>query len=219
MRHGPKLRRDFFDRSSHVVAPELIGCVLVRTLPDDMLLAGRIVEVEAYVGDGTDAASHAHRGRTRRNQTMFGPPGQLYAYRSYGIHTCVNLVCRREGVAEAVLLRAVEPLEGVDRMRRLRNISPDAARPIIASGPGRLAQAFALELSHDGISALGGALQIHRSAAGSEPLEVATGPRVGITKAAELPYRFYANGSPFVSAFRAGGKARQARGGDTRRRR
>jgi DNA-3-methyladenine glycosylase len=219
MHHGPKLRRAFFDRPSIVVAPELIGCVLVRSLPDDTVLAGRIVEVEAYVGDGTDPASHAHRGRTRRNQSMFGPPGHVYVYRIYGIHTCFNLVCGREGVAEAVLLRAVEPLEGVDRMRRLRDVSPDAAGPIIASGPGRLAQAFALELSHDGISALGGVLQIHHSAAGSEPLKIEAGPRVGITKAAELPYRFYANNSPFVSAFRAGGKAPRRRGGEKRGRR
>jgi DNA-3-methyladenine glycosylase len=204
MSFGTPLPRRFFERSSVVVAPELIGCTLVRRLPDGTRLAGRIVEVEAYLGDGSDAASHAHRGPTPRNRTMFGPAGRLYAYRSYGIHTCVNVVCAESGRAAAVLLRAAEPLEGLDQMRALRGLPSEASPAQIARGPGRLAQALGLELSDDGKNLLRGAMTIHAPSPDARRVAVEQGPRVGITKAAELPYRYFEQDSRWVSGFRTG---------------
>ena len=156
MRSGPPLRRAFFERSSVEVARDLVGATLIRKLADGTRLAGRLVEVEAYLGDGSDPSAHSHNGLTLRNQTMFGPPGRLYAYRSYGIHTCVNLVCAPEGDAAAVLLRAFEPTCGLVRMRQLRGLARSASDRLIARGPGRLAQALDLRLEDDGMSALGG---------------------------------------------------------------
>ena len=115
------LPRRFFARPTLDVARDLLGAHLVRRVGGERLVT-RIVEVEAYLGDGSDPGSHCHRGLTPRNRAMFGPPGRLYVYRSYGIHTCVNVVCEEEGVAGAVLLRAAEPLMGVDRMRRNRGL-------------------------------------------------------------------------------------------------
>ena len=184
---------------------ELIGCRLVRRLESGERLVVRLVEVEAYLGDGSDAASHAHRGPTPRNRTMFGPAGRLYAYRSYGIHTCINVVCGESGRATAVLLRAAEPLEGLDRMRQLRGLPPEAKRELIARGPGRLAQALGIGLGDDGQSLLRSPLTIHAPTPGARPVRVESGPRVGITKAASLPYRFFEAGSPWVSAFKQGG--------------
>ncbi|MCP4037952.1 MAG: DNA-3-methyladenine glycosylase, partial [bacterium] len=120
MRFGSPLRRDFFARPCLEVAPELVGMIFVRRDAHGRTLVGRIVEVEAYLGEGRDPASHAHRGRTPRNQSMFGPAGRLYVYRSYGIHLCANLVCEDEGEGAAVLLRAIEPLSGHDTMRAYR---------------------------------------------------------------------------------------------------
>jgi DNA-3-methyladenine glycosylase len=131
---------------------------------------------------------------------MFGPPGRLYAYRSYGIHTCVNLVCGPEGEAAAVLLRALEPTCGRVRMRQLRGLASSASDRLIARGPGRLAQALSLQLEDDGMSALGGALRLRAAPAGSARVE--SGPRIGISKATDLRYRFYEAGSPWVSPFR-----------------
>jgi len=213
---GPKLGRAFFERPCVAVARDLVGCVLVRRLPGGTLLAGRIVEVEAYLGDGSDPGSHSHRGPTRRNQSMFGPPGRLYTYRSYGIHTCANLVCEPRGVGAAVLLRAVEPLLGLDEMRRRRSLTPGARGPALASGPGRLAQAFGLELDHDGISALAGELRVQRAAPGAPPLEIDAGPRVGVTKGADLPYRFFARECPWVSPWRGGARAPRGREAEAR---
>ena len=173
-------------------------------------MAGRLVEVEAYLGEGLDPASHAHTGRTQRNGSMFESPGQIYAYRSYGIHTCVNVVCERRGAAAAVLLRAAEPLAGLEAMCQRRGLGParDLASPSalrkIASGPGRLAQAFGLTLEHDGVSMLRGPVAVRAltSESGlerSRELRVATSPRIGITRGAELGYRFYDADSPLVS--------------------
>jgi DNA-3-methyladenine glycosylase len=122
----------------------------VRRLEDGTRIVGRLIEVEAYLGDGKDPGSHSWRGPTPRNRTMFGPPGRIYAYRSYGVHICVNLVCEEPGRGAAVLLRALEPLEGVDAMRIHRGLAPEARGRVLASGPGRLAQALALGLEHDG---------------------------------------------------------------------
>ena len=164
----------------------------------------RLVEVEAYLGDGSDPASHAHPGPTPRNRTMFGPAGRLYAYRSYGIHTCVNVVCSVSGRAAAVLLRAAEPLEGLARMRALRGLPAGAKNELVARGPGRLAQALDLRLDHDGQSLLRSPLTLHAPEPGERAPHVEQGPRVGITKASDLPYRFFEAGSPWVSDFRRG---------------
>ncbi len=211
---GPPLRRSFYARDAREVAHALIGCRLVHRLPDGERLVVRLTEVEAYLGDGSDPASHAHPGPTPRNATMFGPAGRLYAYRSYGIHVCVNVVCEAEGRAAAVLLRAAEPLAGHEAMRRRRALSAAAQPAELTVGPGRLGQALGLSLDDDGRSLLGGALTLH-------PPEVAvtrigTGPRVGITKAADLPYRYFeaerdAMPSRWVSAFRPGRPRRRRR--------
>ncbi|MEM9174874.1 MAG: DNA-3-methyladenine glycosylase [Myxococcota bacterium] len=210
---GPPLRRRFYARDARDVGPALIGCRLVHRLPGGIRLVVRLTEVEAYLGDGSDPASHAHPGPTPRNGAMFGPAGRLYAYRSYGIHTCVNVVCEVAGRGAAVLLRAAEPLEGLDAMRRLRGLGADAPPHRLTVGPGRLGQALGLTLADDGRSLLGGALRIHPPPGASAP--VGASPRVGITKAADLPYRYFeidAKDRPtrWVSAFRRGGRRRPA---------
>ena len=180
------LRADAFARSVHEVAPALIGATL---LVDGV--GGRIVEVEAY--DQQDPASHGFRGRTERNASMFGPPGHAYVYRSYGIHWCLNLVCEGEGVANAVLVRALEPTDGLDAMIERRGL--DNPR-LLCSGPGRLCQALAVTREHDG-------LRLDRPPfellAGDRPVEVVSGPRIGITKATDLPWRYTEAGSRFLS--------------------
>jgi DNA-3-methyladenine glycosylase len=180
------LTREFFARSVHEVAPELIGCTL---LVDG--IGGRIVEVEAYAPD--DPASHGFRGPTARNRAMFGPAGHAYVYRSYGVHWCLNLVCAGEGVAEAVLVRALEPTVGVEQMRLRRGLDPVR---LLCAGPGRLCQALAIAGEHDGLPLDRPPFELQ---AAERPVEVGRGPRVGITRAAELPWRYALAGSPFVS--------------------
>jgi DNA-3-methyladenine glycosylase len=180
------LPADFFARSVHEVAPELIGATL---LVDGV--GGRIVEVEAY--DHEDPASHGYRGRTARNASMFGPPGHAYVYRSYGIHWCLNLVCEDVGVANAVLVRALEPTYGLEEMRKRRGI--DEPR-LLCSGPGRLCQALAVTGEHDGLALDRPPFELLER---NEPVDVIAGPRVGITRAAELPWRYVESGSRFVS--------------------
>jgi DNA-3-methyladenine glycosylase len=154
-------------------------------------VGGTLVEVEAYAPN--DPASHSYRGRTSRNAAMFGPPGTLYVYRSYGIHWCANVVCREEGTGAAVLLRALEPTHGLDVMRMRRGLEDDA---LLCSGPGRLTQALGISGSHDGLR-----LDIppFRLVAAIEPPEFVTGPRVGISRASEEPWRYAVRGSRFVS--------------------
>jgi DNA-3-methyladenine glycosylase len=201
---GPRLQRAFFDRPALVVATDLIGTFLLRRLAGGTRVGGRIVEVEAYLGDGTDPAAHSHTGPTPRNGSMFGPPGRLYAYRSYGVHTCVNIVCETAGVGAAVLLRSIEPVGDLAAMRALRGLPADARALEIARGPGRLGQALGLHVTDDGASLLRGPIALHAPPRGAKPPHVATGPRVGITKAADLPYRFWEADSPWVSPFRPG---------------
>ena len=138
---GARLTRAFFARPAGEVARDLVGAILLHRLPDGRRVGGRLVELEAYLGDGSDPAAHSHAGPTPRNQPMFGPPGRLYAYRSYGLHTCVNVVCERAGSGAAILLRALEPLEGIPEMRRHRGMGAKSDLEI-ARGPGRLAQAL-----------------------------------------------------------------------------
>lgn len=195
-----KLSRAFFARPCLTVAPELLGLVLVRELPDGTRLAGRIVEVEAYLGDGTDPGSHSHRGPTPRNRAMFGPPGHFYVYRSHGIHWCANVVCEPQGAGAAVLLRALEPLEGIERM--VANRGGRGGRELL-SGPGRLAQALAIGAADDRRCALSGPLRLE--APRRRPrLALRVSRRIGLTKGAELPYRFCVAGSPWLS--RAAGR-------------
>jgi DNA-3-methyladenine glycosylase len=187
------LDRSFFDRSVHDVAPELIGVTL---LVDGV--GGPIVEVEAY--DHEDPAAHGYGGLTERNRSMFGPPGHAYVYRSYGIHWCLNCVCEPEGVANAVLIRAVEPTHGVEAMAARRRV--DDPR-LLASGPGRLTQALGVTREHDALPLDRPPFALLPRAA--EP-EVVTAPRIGITKAAERPWRYGLAGSRFLSrAIRPGG--------------
>ena len=183
---GERLTRDFFARSVHEVAPELIGA----TLSVDGV-GGTIVEVEAY--DQEDPASHGFRGPTPRTTSMFGPPGQAYVYRSYGIHWCLNLVCAPEGRAEAALVRALEPTLGLEAMRERRGL--DAIRAL-CSGPGKLCQALGITRAFDGLAL--DAPPFELAARKSEPLLV-VGPRIGITRAVEQPWRYGLAGSPFLS--------------------
>ena len=180
------LSRAFFARSVHEVAPDLLGVTL---LVDGV--GGRIVEVEAY--NHEDPAAHGFRGRTARNASMFGPPGHAYVYRSYGVHWCLNLVCEEEGRASAVLLRALEPTHGVERMYERRRVSSPR---LLCAGPGRLCEALAVTRAHDGLPL---DEPPFRLLARDAAPEVAVGPRVGITQAAELPWRYAVAGSRFLS--------------------
>src|SRR5689334_11330099 len=171
------LARDFFARSVHEVAPDLIGVTLLVGG-----VGGPIVEVEAY--HPTDPASHSFRGRTPRNAPMFGPPGHAYVYRSYGIHWCLNFVCEEEGSAAAVLIRALEPKHHVERMQERRRV--DNTR-LLAAGPGRLCEALAVTGDHDGLPLDRSPFELRARTA--EP-EIVTAPRIGITRAADLPWRY-----------------------------
>jgi len=186
------MKRAFFQRNVHVVAPELIGAELYVDG-----VGGTIVEVEAY--DHEDPAAHGYGGRrTERNASMFLPGGHAYVYRSYGIHWCLNFVCQDEGVASAVLIRAVEPTQGLEAMRARREL--DEPR-LLMSGPGRLCQALGITREHDGLPLDRAPFDLR--ARRGEP-ELVTGPRIGITKAAERPWRYGLAGSRFLSRpFRA----------------
>lgn len=186
------LPRSFFARPADLVAPDLLNAVLSsggRT--------ARIVEVEAYRGDD-DAASHAHRGPTPRSAIMFGPPGHLYVYLSYGVHWCANVVAHGPGQAGAVLIRAVEPLAGVEDMWERR---PTARRASdLGSGPGKVCQALGISLEHNGTDLTRATSTVQlRSDGTAPPTDPQVGPRIGISRAAELPWRFSVPGNPHRS--------------------
>ena len=183
---GKPLKRAFFARSVHEVAPDLIGATL---LVDGV--GGIIVEVEAY--HHTDPAAHSYRGSTPRNLVMFGPPGFAYVYRSYGIHWCVNFVCEEEGSASAVLIRALEPTHGIAAMRRRRGLQDARA---LCSGPGKLTEALAITGKHNGLPLDAPPIALHARA--KRP-DIVAGVRIGITKAVELPWRYGLKGSKFLS--------------------
>ena len=194
---GRTLPRSFYDRDALVVAPELLNKVLVRT-GDGPRLAARIVEVEAYRGTD-DPGSHSFRRRTPRNATMYGPPGRLYVYFSYGNHWCMNAVCGPGDVPHAVLLRAAAPLAGMDSMRE-RRVAAKRDRDL-CSGPGRLGQAFAIDRDCDGADLVRGSLRIIDDGV-APPASPGASVRIGLGagKGDELPYRFYVTGDDNVSA-------------------
>lgn len=195
MTGGEPLEHAFYARPVVDVARELLGCVVVHGPT-----AGRIVETEAY--HQTEPACHGYRkpplvpGPTARTAALFGPPGRAYVYRSYGIHSMLNAVCEPVGVAAAVLVRAVEPVAGLEVMRERRPGRPD--RELVA-GPGRLTLALDIRLEHDGVDLASGPIRIVRPAEDARPVELVAGPRIGITKAVELPWRFADASSPDVS--------------------
>ena len=182
----PRLKRSFFDRSVHEVAPDLIGATLLVNG-----IGGQIVEVEAY--HHTDPAAHSHGGQTPRNAVMFGPPGYAYVYRSYGIHWCLNFVCEEAGSASAVLIRALEPTAGIAAMRRRRGV---AELRDLCSGPGKLCQALGVSIKHNGLALDRTPFELR---ARDGEAEVVAGVRIGITKAADLPWRYGLSGSKFLS--------------------
>lgn len=186
------LGRSFYRRDPRQVAPELLNKVLVHGER-----SGRIVEVEAYCGS-EDPGSHAYRGRTARNATMFGPPGLLYVYLSYGVHWCANAVCGEEGVGLAVLLRALAPLEGVAEMRAARG--PGRSDRELCAGPGRLCQALGITRGHDGADLVASDRGVWIGDDGvPPPAEPGNSRRVGLTAGAEHPWRWYVPGDPNVS--------------------
>jgi DNA-3-methyladenine glycosylase len=185
-RLGKPLKRSFFARSVHEVAPDLIGATL---LVDGV--GGIIVEVEAY--HHTEPAAHSFNGPTPRNLVMFGPPGFSYVYRSYGIHWCVNFVCEKAGSASAVLIRALEPTHGIPAMRRRRGLHDEHS---LCSGPGKLCEALGITIAHSGLPLDVPPIALHARV--GQP-EIVSGLRIGITKAVDLPWRYGLKGSRFLS--------------------
>jgi len=194
---GRAVPRAFYDRDALELAPELLNKILVRT-GDGPRLAARIVEVEAYRG-ADDPGSHAYRRQTPRNAVMFGRPGHLYVYFSYGNHWCMNAVAGPGGQPHAVLLRAAAPLAGVDTMRERRTAARRDRE--LCAGPGRLGQAFGIDRSHDGLDLVRGPIRIVDDGV-APPVEPGVSRRIGLApgKADERPYRFYVEGDDNVSA-------------------
>jgi DNA-3-methyladenine glycosylase len=183
---GRPLKRSFFGRNVLDVAPDLIGATLLVGG-----VGGLIVEVEAY--HHTEPAAHSFNGPTPRNTVMFGPPGFTYVYRSYGIHWCVNFVCEKTGSASAVLIRALEPTHGLAAMRRRRGVEDDRS---LCSGPGKLCEALAITIEHSGLPLDQPPIALH---ARIGKADIATGVRIGLTKAVDLPWRYGLKGSKFLS--------------------
>jgi DNA-3-methyladenine glycosylase len=202
VRRAAALPVSFFTRPTEQVAAELLGMVVVSTI-GGVVTEGRIVETEAYLGYH-DPASHGylHR-RNSRNAALFGPPGSWYVYLSYGMHWCANLVCQRAGLASAVLLRALEPLDGLEAMRRRRGGVLDRD---LCSGPGKLCQALGMTRELDG-ARMARSPVVVRPAEGWEKAAVAVTPRIGITKAADWPLRFHLTGSPWLSRKEKSGRS------------
>lgn len=193
-RRAATLPVSFFERSAEVVARELLGTTVISTV-DGRRTAGRIVEAEAYLGH-VDPASHGYRHRRHaRNESLYAPPGTWYVYLSYGMHWCANLVCGVPGEASAVLLRALEPVEGLALMRRRRGHVADRE---LCSGPGKLCQALAITRDLDGVAMRRSGVVVHARETTPGPGVTIT-PRIGITKAADWPLRFVIDGSPWIS--------------------
>jgi DNA-3-methyladenine glycosylase len=192
----------FFARPSEIVAPELLGALVITEI-DGQRTAGRIVETEAYLGPGDDASHAAARiGRTARNAVMFGEPGVAYVYRSYGIHWCLNAVTNETGFPAAVLIRAIEPVTGIEIMRLRRGLTPDAADSAVGRGPGNLTKALGITGALDGHSLDRPPLFIARDRRVPES-GIASGPRIGISRAADWPLRFWIRDNAAVSRNRS----------------
>jgi DNA-3-methyladenine glycosylase len=190
------LTEAFYQQDTITVAKELLGAYLVHE-SDWGITSGRIVETEAYLWG--DPACHAYRRQTKRNATMFGPPGHAYVYQIYGLHHCINVVTAPVGVGEAVLIRALQPIEGIELMQQRRGM---AEIKKLSNGPGKLVQAMGITRSMDGISLLTSACYILAPAAFPEhqqPFDIVTTTRIGITQGADLPYRYYIANNPYVS--------------------
>ncbi|MFN8148010.1 MAG: DNA-3-methyladenine glycosylase [Candidatus Nanopelagicales bacterium] len=202
MARGRVLPVSFFDRDVAVVARDLLGRV-VESETHDGVVAVRLLETEAYAGED-DAASHAWRGRTPRTEVMFGPPGRVYVYFTYGMHWCANVVCGPDGRASAVLMRAGEVVSGLELARSRRR--PGVPDRSLASGPANLASCLGLDGTWTGqrVTSARGPLRL-RAGEPVDDAEVATGPRIGITRAAEVPWRWWVGGNPHVSGPRRAG--------------
>jgi DNA-3-methyladenine glycosylase len=194
------LPREFLGRPAPEVAPGLLGCVL-ESETDEGIVAVTLTEVEAYNGEA-DPASHAYRGRTARNAVMYGPPGFAYVYFTYGMHFCVNVVCMPPGTASAVLLRAGEVIAGEDLARRRRPVDGPARN--LARGPARLCQALGITRALNGadLCAEASPLRLRPGTRSEEKNSIDTGPRVGVSQAADVPWRFWLDGEPSVSVYR-----------------
>ncbi|MFN8559960.1 MAG: DNA-3-methyladenine glycosylase [Dehalococcoidia bacterium] len=197
-RHGPVLPASFYDRDPAEVARDLLGAVLECRTREGRC-RGRIVETEAYLGPD-DPACHAAAGLTARNRNLHGPPGTAYVYFIYGVHWCVNAVTREAGFGSAVLIRAIEPIEGIALMRRRRGVAHDRD---LTNGPGKLCEALGITKHHDGADLRRGSLRI-LAGVRVAPARVAVTPRVGIRKAADWPLRFFEQGNAWVSRGRPG---------------
>jgi len=188
--------REFYLQDTRTAAQKLLGQIVQRRLPTGEVLSGIIVETEAYLTD--DPACHAYRGQTPRNSMMFGPPGHAYVYFTYGLHMMLNLVCAPEGVAEAVLIRALEPVEGLEAMRVHRGGIAETRQ--LTNGPGKLAQALALtRLSHNGLDVTDPVSELLVLPNEYPLFDMVTTTRIGITQGVDLPWRYYVAGSPYVS--------------------
>jgi DNA-3-methyladenine glycosylase len=186
------LQRKFYLSSPEVVARKLLGKVIARDL-DGERLTGRIIETEAYLGH-SDPASHTYIGKTQRNAVLFGPPGFSYVYFIYGIHYCLNFSCRTQGEPGGVLIRALEPIAGIETMARLRGLSDQAKRKLLCSGPGRLCEALGITRADNGLDVTQAVSPLQVLDDGSRPASILVTPRIGISKAKDLPLRFVATG-------------------------
>jgi DNA-3-methyladenine glycosylase len=202
--------QSFYARDPRIVARELLGKILVRTLSrgaKSLRLAGRIVEVEVYLGEG-DLAAHSAAGKTERNQVLFGPPGHAYVYFIYGVHYCLNFSCMPEGNAGCVLLRAIEPLEGIEQMAQARGITGERLNSIselrrLTSGPGRVCEALGITRElFNGERLYTSSSQLKIVSDGFAPETIEETLRIGITKSSEMPLRYLIQGNPFVSGKR-----------------
>lgn len=195
----PRQLRDWLSRPSHEVAPELLGWVISHRTADGAVQVV-LTEVEAYAGQ-SDPASHAWRGQTARNSVMFGPPGHLYVYLSHGLHVCANIVTGTDGQASAVLLRAGRVVAGA-QLAHQRRARENLADSQLARGPGNLGRALGLQVSDSGRDLLSGSSSLQPPAHATQPTQVRSGPRVGISRATDTPWRFWLADDPTVSAAR-----------------
>lgn len=204
---GELLPRAFFEHPPEIVAPLLLGKVLIRKSEGRRVIAGRIVEVEAYLGphnDPPDRAAHAHRGPTPRTSVLFGPAGHAYVYFIYGMHYCMNISCEAEGQAGSILVRALEPLAGLEEMARDRGLAANAPPRNLTSGPSRLCQALGLtRQTHNGLDLLAASSPLQVRDDGFSLAEYMVTPRIGIRHAAERPLRFAIPGNPCISGPRS----------------